>query len=214
METHKHENKTMWVFFIGLLTMGLEIGYGITTHSMALLADGIHMGSHVFAIGISWVAYRIVRRVSNSVRFTGNPDKILSLTGYTNGLVLLVFAGLILLESIGRFYSPQMIDYKEAIIIAIIGLIVNALSAIILHHRKEHSDHNIRAAYLHVIADAITSFSAIIGLTISWKLDIPYIDTIAAVASSIVIMKWAVGLLKSAGADLLDIKKNIDNKNN
>jgi cobalt-zinc-cadmium efflux system protein len=206
VNNYSHEKKTMWVVLIGILTMGLEIGFGITTNSMALLSDGIHMGSHVFAIGISWAAYRIVKRVSQNESFTGSPDKILSLSGYSNGMVLLIFAGVIMFESIKRFYNPQIISYKEAIIVAIIGLIVNTLSAVILHHREEHSDHNIRAAYLHVIADAITSLSAIIGLIVSWKMNIPYIDTIAAVVSSLVIIRWAVGLLKATGSSLIDIQ--------
>ena len=105
------------------------------------------MGSHVFAIGLSWIAYIIVRRVSQSERFKGNSDKILSLSGYSSGLMLLIFAVVIMIEAIQRFYNPVDIVYKEAILVAIIGLLVNIASAFILHHKHEHSDHNIRAAY-------------------------------------------------------------------
>ncbi len=202
----KHESKTMWVVLLTAVTMVVEIVFGLTTKSMALLADGIHMGSHVLAIGLSWIAYIIVRRVSKSEKFKGNSDKILSLSGYSSGLMLLIFAVVIMIEAIQRFYNPVDIVYKEAILVAIIGLIVNIASAFILHHKNEHSDHNIRAAYLHVIADALTSVSAILGLTAAMIWDIPYIDTIAALISSFVIIKWSIGLLKDSGKVLLDIE--------
>lgn len=205
---HQHENKTMWVVMLTAITMVIEIIFGITTKSMALLADGIHMGSHVLAIGLSWIAYILVRRVSKNKRFSGNSNKILSLSGYSSGLMLLIFAIVIMVEAIERFLNPVDIVYKEAILVAIIGLIVNVVSAILLHHHDEHSDHNIRAAYLHVIADALTSLSAILGLTAAMIWDIPFIDTIAAIISSLVIIKWSVGLLKDSGSALLDIKRN------
>lgn len=203
-----YENKTMWVVFLTAITMVVEIIFGLTTKSMALLADGIHMGSHVLAIGLSWLAYVIVRKVSKSSTFTGNSDKILSLSGYSSGLMLLSFAIVIMVEAVQRFYNPMTIAYKEAILVAIIGLAVNIASAFILHHKHEHTDHNIRAAYLHVIADALTSVSAILGLTAAWIWDIPFIDTIAALISSFVIIKWSVGLLKDSGKVLLDIDHN------
>lgn len=125
--------------------------------------------------------------------------------------MLLIFAFVIIFEAIQRFIQPVDINYREAIGIAIIGLIVNIVSAFMLHHDHEHSDHNIRAAYLHVIADALTSLSAIIGLTAAMIWDIPFIDTIAAVISSLVIIKWSVGLLKDSGKVLLDIDKGSGN---
>ncbi len=206
MTTHKnkHENKTMWVVLLTAITMVVEIVFGLTTKSMALLADGIHMGSHVLAIGISWIAYIIVRKVSKSGKFKGNSDKILSLSGYSSGLMLLIFAVVIMIEAVQRFYNPVYIVYKEAILVAIIGLVVNIASAFLLHHDHEHSDHNIRAAYLHVIADTLTSVSAILGLTAAMIWDIPFIDTIAAIISSFVIVKWSIGLLKDTGKVLLD----------
>jgi len=209
MESHSrnYEKQTMWVVLITALTMVVEIIFGITTNSMALLADGIHMGSHVLAIGLSWLAYVIVRKVSKNHKFNGNSDKILSLSGYTSGLMLLIFAIIIMVEAIERFYNPQDIVYKEAILVATIGLVVNIASAFLLHHDKEHSDHNIRAAYVHVIADALTSLSAILGLTAAMVWDIPFIDTIAAIISSLVIIRWSVNLLKDSGTVLLDVKK-------
>ena len=206
MDKHKHESRTMWVVLLTAVTMVVEIIFGITTKSMALLADGIHMGSHVLAIGLSWVAYIIVRKVSKSDKFKGNSDKILSLSGYSSGLILLIFAVVIIVEAVQRFYNPVIIVYKEAILVAIIGLGVNIASAFLLHHDHEHSDHNIKAAYLHVIADAITSLSAILGLIAAMIWDIPFIDTLAALLSSFVIIKWSIGLLKDTGKSLLDME--------
>lgn len=203
---HKHEQKTLWVVLLTAVTMVVEILFGLTTKSMALLADGIHMGSHVLAIGLSWLAYIIVRKVSKNERFTGNSDKILSLSGFSSGLILLIFAFIILSEAIGRFFNPSDIVFKEALIVAIIGLFVNILSAFLLHHDHEHTDHNIRAAYLHVIADALTSVAAIVGLTAAWIWGLDFLDPVAAILSSFVIIKWSVNLLKDAGRNLLDMK--------
>jgi cation diffusion facilitator family transporter len=209
---HNFERKTMWVVVLTAITMVVEIIFGITTRSMALLADGIHMGSHVLAIGLSWIAYILVRRLSSNGHFKGNTSKILSLSGYSSGLILLIFAFVIIAEAIQRFMNPVDIVYREAILVAIIGLIVNIISAFLLHHEHEHSDHNIRAAYLHVIADALTSVSAILGLTAAMIWDIPFIDTIAAIISSLVIVKWSIGLLKESGKVLLDIEKPAKNE--
>lgn len=173
---------------------------------MALLADGIHMGSHVLAIGLSWIAYLLIRKLSTHAKYKDSSGKILSLAGYSSGLMLLLFAFFIMAEAVKRFISPEEIFYKQAILIALIGLVVNIASAFLLHHDHEHSDHNIRAAYLHVIADALTSLSAILGLTAAMIWKIPFIDTLAAIISSCVIIRWSVRLLKDSGSVLLDIR--------
>jgi len=201
----KFETKTLYVVVLTAITMVVEIVFGLSTRSMALLADGIHMGSHVFAIGMSWIAYIIVRRVSKKEEFKGNSDKILSLSGYSSGLMLLIFALGILFQAIQRLLNPGDIHFKEAILVAIIGLAVNIASAFILHHEHEHSDHNIRAAYLHVMADALTSVTAIIGLTAAMLWNIIWFDALSAIISSFVIIRWSVRLLKDSGKVLLDI---------
>ncbi|MBP6635067.1 MAG: cation transporter [Bacteroidia bacterium] len=211
-QIRKHESKTLWVVLLTAVTMVVEIVFGISTKSMALLADGIHMSSHVLAIGLSWFAYVMVRKLSQNSNFSGNTAKILSLSGYTSGILLFVFAIYIVVEAIGRLYSPVTIAYNEAIVVACVGLAVNVASAFLLHHDHEHSDHNIKAAYLHVIADALTSLSAIGGLIAAMVWDIPFIDTIAALISSAVIVKWAYGLLRDTGKALLDIKAETTHK--
>ena len=211
-QIRKHESKTLWVVLLTAVTMVVEIVFGISTKSMALLADGIHMSSHVLAIGLSWFAYVMVRKLSQNSNFSGNTAKILSLSGYTSGILLFVFAIYIVVEAIGRLYSPVTIAYNEAIVVACVGLAVNVASAFLLHHDHKHSDHNIKAAYLHVIADALTSLSAIGGLIAAMVWDIPFIDTIAALISSAVIVKWAYGLLRDTGKALLDIKAETTHK--
>jgi cation diffusion facilitator family transporter len=203
---HNNERQTMLVVIITAVTMVVEIVFGLTTKSMALLADGIHMGSHVLAIGLSWLAYIMVRKLSGNAAFKGNSNKILSLSGYSSGLMLLIFAFVILTEAVQRIYNPSVIQYKEAIFIAIIGLVVNIVCAFLLHHEHEHSDHNIKAAYLHVIADALTSVTAILGLTAAMIWKINWLDALGAIISSFVIIKWSIGLLKDSGKVLLDIK--------
>lgn len=183
--------------------MVVEVIAGWLTGSMALLADGIHMGSHVLAIGLSWAAYVLVERLSANPAFTGNKEKVLTLSGYTSGLILLIFAGMIIAGAVGRFVNPRVIEYKEAIMVAFIGLGVNIFSAFLLHHDHEERDNNIRAAYIHVLADAITSVAAILGLITAMIWGLPYVDAIAALISSAVIIKWSLELLRDSGRELI-----------
>jgi cobalt-zinc-cadmium efflux system protein len=204
-QTLNREKKTLWVVVITAITMVIEIIFGLTTKSMALLADGIHMGSHVLAIGLSLIAYVVVRRVSATQRYKGDKNKILSLSGYSSGLMLLIFAFVIFYEAIERVLDPAEIQFKEAILVAIIGLVINIVSAFILHHKKEEADHNIRAAYLHVVADAITSVTAIVALISAMLWGILWLDALGAIISSVVIIRWSVMLLKDSGKVLLDL---------
>lgn len=206
---HKtNEKKTLWVVLLTAATMVVEIIFGMLSGSMALLADGIHMGSHVLAIGLSWIAYIYVRRLSRRKDFDGSPEKILSLSGYSSGIILLIFAFVIMTEAIHRLSNPIDINYRDAITVAFIGLIVNIISAFLLHTDKNKSDINIRAAYLHVIADALTSLSAILGLFAAMTWDLVFVDAIAALLSSLIIIRWSIGLLKDSGKNLLDMDKS------
>ena len=201
--SEKTNRRTGWAVILTAVTMAVEVVAGWLTGSMALLADGIHMGSHVLAIGLSWAAYVLVERLSANPSFTGSKDKVLTLSGYTSGLILLIFAAMIIAGAVGRFINPRVIEYREAIMIAFVGLAVNILSAFLLHHDDEESDNNIRAAYLHVLADAITSVAAILGLVTAMIWGLPYIDAIAALVSSAVIIRWSLGLLRDSGKELI-----------
>src|SRR5205823_8391669 len=124
------------------------------------------MSSHVFALGLTWLAYLIARKYSQHEKVSFEKHKLLALSGFTSAIVLQIIAVIMAVESIQRLIHPLPIKFSEAIIVAVIGLIVNALSAKLLHHGHEHADHNIRAAYLHVLADGLTSLTAIIALSL------------------------------------------------
>lgn len=201
---HKHEKQTLWVVLLTAATMAVEVVFGLITNSMALLADGIHMGSHVLAIGMSWVAYIIVRRVSKTEKYKNKGDRILSLSAYTSGLLLLVFAFGIAWGAIQRINNPVDIQFREAILVACIGLAVNILSAILLrHNHEEEKDHNLQAAYLHVIADALTSVLAIAGLIIAMHWNIIWIDGVCALAGAVIISRWSIKLIVQSGKSLI-----------
>jgi cation diffusion facilitator family transporter len=204
MKSLNHEKRTLLVVILTAVTMIVEIVFGMLTGSMLLLADGIHMLSHTGALGLSWIAYILVRRYEQDPGFTRGTGKILDLSGYTSGLFLLVFAGVIIYESVRRLVEPISIQYTEAIIVACIGLAVNLVSAWILHHKESDHDQNLKAAYLHVLADALTSLTAIAGLVIAKIWDFPYIDAIGGIISSFIIIRWSYGLLRRTALSILD----------
>lgn len=210
---HKHENvksgksqserKTAFVVLFSAATMVLEIIFGLFSKSMALLADGTHMGSHVLAIGLSWGAYVLVRRLERKHTENVDKDKVLSLSAYTSGVLLLVFALFIIVEAVERFFTPAVeIRYAEAMVVAAIGMVVNIICAIVLHDKHEHEDYNRHSAYLHVLADALTSLGAIFGLVCAMIWNVIWIDTLVALVCSLVIIRWAKNLLFDTGKAL------------
>ncbi len=183
--------------------MVLEIIFGLFSKSMALLADGIHMGSHVLAIGLSWGAYVLVRRLEKKQAEDVDKEKVLSLSAYTSGVLLLVFALFIIVEAVERFFTPAVeIRYAEAMVVAAIGMAVNIVCAFVLHDRHGHGDYNRHSAYLHVLADALTSLGALFGLVCAMIWDVIWIDTLVALVCSLVIIRWAKNLLFDTGKAL------------
>jgi cation diffusion facilitator family transporter len=199
-----HENKTRFVVILTASTMVIEIIFGYWTHSMALLADGYHMASHAFALGLAWMAYYFARKYSQTEKTSFSKEKLLALSGFTSAIVLLIIAIIMIIQSVDRFIHPLSIRFSEAIIVAAIGLVVNVISAIALHHKKENSDHNIRSAYLHVLADGLTSVTAIIALTIGMFNNLYSLDAISGIISSVIITRWAIGLIIASGKELID----------
>lgn len=203
MEKSKKEKKTAFVVFFSAATMVLEMFFGLFSNSMALLADGIHMGSHVLAIGLSWGAYVLVRHLQKKKNNATDSEKVLSLSAYTSGILLLVFALFIVIEAIERFFTPIVeIKYMEAMVVAVIGIVVNIICAFILHEKHGEGDYNSHSAYLHVLADALTSLGAIFGLICAMIWNIIWIDTVVALACSLVIIRWAKRLLTDTGKAL------------
>lgn len=205
----QNEKKTAFVVLFSVATMVLEIIFGLFSKSMALLADGIHMGSHVLAIGLSWGAYILVRHLEKKDTHQVDTEKVLSLSAYTSGILLLVFALFILVEAAERFFSPAVeIRYTEAMIVAAIGMVVNIICAFVLHDAHGHQDYNRHSAYLHVLADALTSLGAIFGLICAMIWNIIWIDTLVAVVCSLVIIRWAKNLLFDTGKALTSQPSN------
>jgi len=203
--------------------MGVEIAAGLAFGSMALLADGLHMASHAAALSISAFAYYFARKRAHDRSFSFGTGKVNSLGGYTGAILLVLFALLMVSESIHRLIVPVAISFNQAIGVAIVGLVVNGVSVFILghddhhHHGHDHGevgcdhphdghhhDHNLRAAYLHVLADTLTSLLAIVALLAAKYYGWIWMDPVMGIVGAILITKWSIGLLKQTGGVLLD----------
>lgn len=196
-----------------------EIFAGHFSGSMSLLADGWHMGTHAAALGVTVFAYRFARLHADNVRFSFGTGKVGALGGFASAVGLAVVALLIGAESVRRFFMPVGIHFNEAIAVAVLGLAVNLVSAWLLRGGQEeedhghlHHDHNLRAAYLHVMADALTSVLAIVALTTGKYLNAVWMDPVMGVAGSVIIAKWSIDLLRKTSAVLLDAEMEIDER--
>lgn len=225
MENHHHtltsenEKRTLAVIIFTLIAMAAEILYGYYTNSMALLADGYHMGTHALALSLTYIAYVLSRKLAHNHKFEHGTDKIGTLAAYTSSLFLGLTGIWIIIEAFIRFLNPLNIMFNEAILVAIIGLIVNAACIFIMegnHKHIEHSDekcdahnkdYNFLAAYYHILADALTSILAIIALLVGKYFGINALDSIVGFLGGILILKWAFGLLKNTIKILIDMKE-------
>ncbi|MDQ3369572.1 MAG: CDF family Co(II)/Ni(II) efflux transporter DmeF [Myxococcota bacterium] len=195
--------------------MVLEIAVGYTAGSMALLADGWHMATHVVALGMASLAYVIARRFESHHAFTFGTGKIHTLAGYTSALLLAIVAVGMIVESASRLVTPRTIDVASSLPVAIVGLLVNIVSVKLLHGGAEHDhehdgdphdhDHNHRAAVMHVLADILTSALAIVALVAAQLLGWSWLDPITGIVGGLVIGKWSFGLCKTAALELLDV---------
>ena len=223
---HNHTNmkKTAVVVTITLLTMIAEISYGLITGSMALLADGIHMGTHTFALIVTLIAYLIAGKHADNPNFAFSSGKVGVLGGYSNAIILGITAVYMIYEAIHRLINPETIIFNQALLVAVIGLTVNLVSAALLssgghdHHGHDHGhghhhDHNLRSAYIHVITDAMTSVLAIIALLTGKYFNQTWPDALVAILGAIVILKWAYDLLVSSGKLLVDYHPAADDNN-
>ncbi len=209
------ETRTLIVVGLTLAMMVWEILAGIVYGSMALLADGLHMGSHAVALGIAAFAYAYARKNAGSARFSFGTGKVNALGGFTGAILLAVFALYMVIESVGRFIQPVPIFFNAAIFVAIIGLMVNGVSAWILGdaghdhghshgHDHHHHDHNRRAAYFHVLADALTSVLAIVALLAGKYAGWNWMDPMMGIIGAILVTRWSWHLLKETSKVLLD----------
>src|SRR5512136_254416 len=209
------ESRTLVVVGLTLTMMVVEIAAGILFRSMALLADGLHMASHAAALSINAFAYIYSRRHAHDARYTFGTGKVNALGGFTGAVLLVVFALVMAWESLGRVLHPVPIAYDQAIFVAIVGLIVNGASVFILdhgpdahqhghdtgdgderHHEADsgrHHDHNLRSAYLHVLADALTSLLAIFALLAAKYLGLIWMDPVMGVLGAVLVSRWSMG---------------------
>lgn len=222
--THQHvfdagsqaaERGTRLVMWITAAMMLVEISAGWWFNSMALLADGWHMSSHTLAIGLSAFAYASARKYAHDPRFAFGTWKTEVLAGFTSAVALLGIAGLMAFSSVERLLSPAPIHYREAIVIAVIGLVVNLVCAFILggahHHGHDHGhdghhhhDLNLKSAYVHVIADAATSVLAIVALFGGWFFGWAWLDPLMGIVGAVLVAVWAKNLILETGKVLLD----------
>lgn len=203
IERTSQEKRTAFVVVFTFVMMLAEVVVGFLSHSMALFADGIHMGSHVLVIGLNWAAYVLVRRLENKGTTQYDSDKILNLSAFTSGIFLILMAVFIIVEAIERLTSNEgILNYGFALGTAIVGLIANTISASVLHGHHGTTDYNSHAAYLHVLSDALTEIGAIIGLLCAMFWNITWIDSLVAVVSAIVVLRWAKRLLWDTGRAL------------
>lgn len=206
------ERRTLLVLILTAVTMAVEITAGIWFGSMALLADGLHMGSHAVAMGVSVFAYTYARRYAGDYRFSFGTGKVNSLAAFASAVLLGAFALIMAIESIMRFITPVAIDFNKALVVAVLGLAVNGASVLLLGHgHDDHThghqhkhDHNLRAAYLHVLADALTSVFAIVALLTGKYLGAVWMDPFMGIVGAALVTRWSVSLLKESSQVLLD----------
>lgn len=209
------ESRTLLVIALTATMMVVEVIAGILFGSMALLADGLHMASHAAALAINVFAYVYARRHANDTRYSFGTGKVNALGGFTGAVLLVIFAVMMAGESVKRLLFPIEIIFDQAIFVAIIGLIVNGASVFVLgeggsheNHSSadaaHHHDHNLRSAYLHVLADALTSFLAIFALLTAKYFGWVWMDALMGIVGAILVSRWSFGLLRATNSVLLD----------
>lgn len=219
------ESRTQIVIAVTALMMVVEVWAGIWFGSMALLADGLHMASHAVALGITAFAYVYARHHARDRSFSFGTGKVNALGGFTGAVLLAVFALYMGVESLVRLLHPVDISFDQAIVVAILGLLVNGASVLVLgdhdhghdHHQHEHGthahahaahthhhDHNLKSAYLHVLADALTSLLAILALLAAKYFGWVWMDPVMGLVGTLLVARWSLGLLASTASVLLD----------
>ncbi len=211
----RSESKAKWAAIVTAIFMVVEIICGFAYHSMALLADGAHMATHVGALGLAAGAYWLARRHSGSGRFTFGSGKFGDLAAFSSAIILGITALVVAIESLQRIITPSAVAFGDALLIACIGLAVNLVSAFILKdnhshgpgHAHDHAhdhDNNMRAAYVHVLADAATSVLAIVALACGYYFGLGILDPISGLIGAFVIASWSYGLIRDSAMVLLD----------
>lgn len=220
--SEREEERLRWVVVVTLAAMLGELVVGLASGSLALVAEGWHMACHAGALGLAALAYWFARTRARDAAFAFGTGKVHALAGYTNAIILLLVSIFTIVEGARRLFTPVRIDFREALPAALAGLVVNLVCVRLLDvhehahesaHEHEHDDdhahdhnhnHNLRAAYLHVLADLVTSVAAVLALAGArwggWR----SLDPVMGVISSVVVLRWGVGLVRTSGSQLLD----------
>jgi len=217
----RREKGVQLVVLLTAMMMMVEIAVGYATNSMALLADGWHMATHVGALGLASTAYWVSRRFAAHRAFAFGTGKVHALAGYTSAVTLGLIAVAMVVESLERLVHPHAIDFVSSLPVAILGLVVNIVSVLLLHAHDDHADddhvdhdhaahtdhhdHNHRAAFMHVVADTFTSGLAIAALLAGRFLGWTWLDAVSGLVGASVILQWGAGLLRNAAFELLDV---------
>jgi len=204
---HQNEKKTLYVIIFTIITMIAEIIFGYLTNSMALLADGWHMGTHVLALSVAYFAFFFIRKIHDKINHEIVSKKISALGGYTSSIFLMLTGLWIVHESFQRLISPLNISFNEALWVAIIGLAVNIICILIMENNEnQETDYNYKAAYLHILTDAMTSIFAIIALLAGKYFGLYFLDPTMGFVGAFLILRWSFGLIKNTSKILLDLK--------
>lgn len=209
IDTTKQEKRVRFVVLFTLFIVAIEVAVGIVSHSMALLADAIHLMSHELILGLNWAAYILVRRLQNKQSESYDTNKILNLSAFASGIFLLATAIFIVVEAFERLggHSEHIINHNFAIIAAVIGLIANIICARVMHDKKGITDYNSHAVYLHLLSDILSKTGIVIGIVCAMLWGILWIDAAVAIISALIAAHWAKNLLWNTGR-ILTRKEN------
>jgi len=197
-----NERSTQIVVVISVVAMLLELSVGYSTKSVTLIMDGWHMLSHVLVLLLAWAAYLYIR-LSKSELTQQKEQRILALSGFASAVILLVVTGFMIYEAIEHFIKPEVVVTKESFFVAFFSLLVNAVSAYVLHREEEKMDLTLKAAYIHVLSDVVLSCMALLSLSAIYFANIIWLDPLLGLVGSAVILRWSIGLISKSWREAL-----------
>lgn len=212
LSTVQKERKMLLVIIFTIFAMAVEIFFGYITKSMSLLAEGVHMSVHVLTLGLTYIAYIAARKLKDSLHFKKGTSKIGVLAGYTSAIFLALTGLGIFIESVKRFFTPEDIQFNEAIYVSIFALIINYICISIMegnlklhNHDKNDKDYNYKAAYYHILSDLLVSILTIFALVIGKYTGCIHLDAVTGIFGAVLIFVWSAKLIKNTVKILIDM---------
>lgn len=204
---HANERSTRVVVLVSFCTMLIELYFGYVTNSKTLMMDGWHMLSHVLVLLLAWSAYFYIKQKGNEITHA-QQHKVISLSGFAGAVIMLLITCSMIYESVTGFFHEKEIDVSiEALLVAVIAIVVNGASAFFLHREEEKADVNLRAAYLHVLSDVVLSVFAIVSLLAVKYFGLVILDSALALLGALVILKWSVELIRKSWSEVLELRR-------